>query len=272
MDEDASKRQHNWAVSRIRYERERQDWLAIGIVHSENDGQRQPVPLQIALVSSSGEVVLDTLIRPPVSWKRERVSEELLGLMKTSSDELFQAPAWEEVVPMMTKATIHKTIVCWDLPKTQKLLRVLARAKNKGVSLPSNRRFLNMENEYRYLILEGTESVQRVELPVGNAVAIAKRLGEMMHSFDNATEYEVSEAPTVYHATVHLDLGRLYERPSERTHTGTYDFEADEEETKEYLASTRTGSGTQGMLGIGFLSIACLMIAIVLLASCLGHK
>lgn len=271
MDQDARKRQHNWAVGRIRYEREKQDWLAIGIVHSQNDGQRQPVPLQIALVSSSGEVVLDTLIRPPVSWKRERVSEELLVSMKTTSDELFQAPPWEEIVPMMTKATMHKTLVCWDLPKTKQLLTVLARGKNKGVTLPSNRRFLNMENEYPDLILEGNEPVQSTA-PGGNAVAIAKRLGEMMHSFDKATEYEVAEAPSVYHATVHLDLGRLYEAPLERTRAGTYDLEADEEETREYLEATKTGGGVQTLFGIGFLSIACVMIAIVVLGSCLGHK
>lgn len=265
------KREHNWAVRRIRYEREKQDWLTIGIVHSEKDGNKQPVPLQIALVSSKGEVVFNALIRPPVSWKKERISDELLALMKASSDELFQAQPWQEIVPLLTKSTMHKTLVCWDLSKTKQLLTVLARGKNKGVTLPSNRRFLNMANEYPYLIIGEGAAGNNSAPPVGDALAIALRLAEMMQSFDNATEYAVSEGPTVYHAAIHLDLGRLNEHSLQRK-DNTYDFGADEEETREYLEATKKNVAGQLLVQIGCLTLACLVLTILFLGGCLGRN
>ena len=272
MDQDSLKRQHNWAVGRIRYEREKQDWLAIGIVHSQNDSSRQPVPLQIALVNSGGEVVLNTLVRPPVTWKHDRVSPELLTLLETTSEVLFLAPAWEEIVPLMTKASIHRTFICWDLVKTKQLLTILARGKNKGVSLPANRRFLNMHHEYPNLIQESDQPPNSNEEPSGNALAIALRLAEMMHSFDDTVEFDVPDSPTVYYAEVRVDLPQIYEPAQACKQPQSYDFEAEEEETREYLKQTKISGLSFDPVKIAFIAIAFLFILTISLAGCIGQK
>lgn len=111
------------------------DWIILDLETTGlGDGGYGAEPVQIAVLSPSGEVLLDTLCRPLLGTVPEDAAE--IHGITTQILQSQAAPPFAEVYPRLVEVTLGKVIVCYNASFDRGVLRYAC--ERAGVALLLN--------------------------------------------------------------------------------------------------------------------------------------
>ena len=94
---------------------ERDDVL---ILDTETTGLKQAEVIEVSVINTKGEVLLDTLVRPRTSYMNPH-ARRVHGI---SLGELETQPTWPEILPELTELTDRATVLAWNAPFDARML------------------------------------------------------------------------------------------------------------------------------------------------------
>lgn len=94
---------------------ERDDVL---ILDTETTGLRDAEVIEVSVINTKGETLLDTLVRP----RAARMNPHAQRVHGISLSELEAQPSWPEVLPELVSLTDKATVLAWNAPFDARML------------------------------------------------------------------------------------------------------------------------------------------------------
>ena len=94
---------------------EREDVL---ILDTETTGLKNAEVVEVSVINTKGEVLLDTLVRPRTSYMNPH-AQRVHGI---SLAALAEQPTWPEVLPDLVTLTDKATVLAWNAPFDARML------------------------------------------------------------------------------------------------------------------------------------------------------
>ncbi len=80
------------------------------ILDTETTGCSQAEVIEVSVINTRGEILLDTLVRPRL-WRMNPYAERLHGI---TLGMLHNQPTWPEVLPELKRLTDRTTVLAWN--------------------------------------------------------------------------------------------------------------------------------------------------------------
>lgn len=94
------------------------------ILDTETTGLKSAEVIELALLSTRGEVLLDTLVRPKVM----RLNPYAARVHRITLAELADRPTWPEVLPELRRLAERATVLAWNAPFDARMLEATSAA------------------------------------------------------------------------------------------------------------------------------------------------
>ncbi|MDQ3461004.1 MAG: 3'-5' exonuclease [Deinococcota bacterium] len=107
---------------------ERDDVL---ILDTETTGLSQAEVIEVSVIDTRGEILLDTLVRP----RARRMNPYAQRVHGVSLDMLDDQPNWPDVLPELRRLTDRATVLAWNAPFDARMLE--ATSAGWGLTHPS---------------------------------------------------------------------------------------------------------------------------------------
>jgi len=101
--------QQDKAKTAIKSLLEREDIL---ILDTETTGMSGAEVIEVSVINTKGDVLLDTLVKPQATT----MNPYAYRVHNISMDMLKDAPSWPEVMPELSKVASQGTILAWNAP------------------------------------------------------------------------------------------------------------------------------------------------------------
>jgi len=88
------------------------------ILDTETTGLRGAEVIEVALINTRGETLLDTLVRP----RTMRMNPYAARIHGICLEELADQPTWPEVLPELARLTARATVLAWNAPFDARML------------------------------------------------------------------------------------------------------------------------------------------------------